>query len=63
MSNWLRLTATCEAPNYECEYGEMFRTWQQAKKAGRKHAKETGHLVRVEHIRTELFGWEEVHPR
>lgn len=53
---WLRPTSQCEAETILCGYYEVHRTYQQALAAARKHAKETGHIVRAEHIRTELVG-------
>jgi hypothetical protein len=56
ISMWLRPTSQCEAETILCGYYEVHRTYQQALAAARKHTKETGHIVRAEHIRTELVG-------
>ena len=49
-------TAICEAHPAMCGWGVEARTYREAKKLGLQHVRETGHLVRVEQINTELLG-------
>ena len=54
-SHFLPATAACEGRF--CPFYTETRTWQEAKRLALRHHKETGHVVRAEHIRTLLVGW------
>ncbi len=50
-------TAECQSPSYLCGWHETSNNYKDAKRVAVRHHKATGHLVRVELIRTELVGW------
>ena len=52
----LNPTAECNANRWTCRWQETFENWKEARRAAVAHHKATGHLVRVDHIRTELIG-------
>lgn len=54
----LNPTAECNSPRYLCGWVETFENWKEARRAAVKHHQATGHVVRVEHIQTELIGYE-----
>jgi hypothetical protein len=52
----MRPMAICQALFAMCGWVVEAKTYREAKKLGLRHVRETGHIVRVEQINTELLG-------
>lgn len=58
--HWLEPTSTCEATPLYCNYHtHKFKTYNEALLHAIQHNKETGHLLRVEEIHTQMIDWED----